>query len=245
MEYKVDDMISYNDEGKTIYLQVTPTRDITCHGCYFLGHKCHCSTIKNIVGECSKNKRTDKQTVIFTKVNNKIMKKKITIDIYVVMQTHKQYRSFCSVFSSFEEADARFEGLLNHYKNIHKIQPKGWTTKSIPSQIKVSVIGDITLYLCKETKEIEISEEVKEPIVDKPEFKPFFCANNCFKESIKHTPFGILKDSTDKYYTILDISEDGISVLSGNHSVDTISFKFASTFLKYVDGSPFGWSCES
>ena len=34
---------------------------------------------------------------------------------------------------------------------------------------------------------------------------------------------------------------DGISVLSGNHSVDTISFKFASTFLKYVDGSPFGW----
>ena len=126
-------------------------------------------------------------------------------------------------------------------KNDYNIQPKGWTSESVPSQIKVSVIGDITLYLCKKTKEIEISEEVKEPIVDKSEFNPFFCANNCFNESIKHTPFGILKDSTDKYYTILDISEDGISVLSGNHSVDTISFKFASTFLKYVDGSPFGW----
>lgn len=169
------------------------------------------------------------------------MKKKATIDIYVVMLVHKQYRSYCNVFTSFKEADTRFEILLNHFKRIYGVQPKELISESIPSQLKVSVIGDTTLYLCKETKEIEILEEVKEPIVDKSEFKPFFCANNCFKESIKHTPFGILKDSTDKYYTILDISEDGISVLSGNHSVDTISFKFASTFLKYIDGSPFGW----
>lgn len=174
------------------------------------------------------------------------MKKKATIDIYTVMQVHNRYRSFCDVFTSFEEADTRFEELLKYFKKLTKVQPREWTTKTIPSQIKVSIIGDTTLYLCKETKEIDINKiiSIPEPIFDEPEFEPFFCANNCFIESIKHTPFGILKDSTDKYYTILDISRDGISILSSNHSLSTISFKFASTFLKYVDGSPFGWLCE-
>ena len=157
MEYKVDDIISYNDEGETIYLQVTPTRDITCHGCYFHGHKCHCSTIKNIVGECSENKRTDKQTIIFTKINNKIMKK--TIDIYTVMQTSKKDRDLCYNFTSFKEANKQFEKFLKMWEEVNKVKSKDWTSPAAPYQLKVSRIGDITLYLCKESIEIDIKDD--------------------------------------------------------------------------------------
>ena len=73
------------------------------------------------------------------------------IDIYVVMQVHKQYRSFCNVFTSFEEANDRFEMLLAYFEKINETQSRDWTSSNIPSQLKVSVIEDITLYLCKET----------------------------------------------------------------------------------------------
>ena len=84
---------------------------------------------------------------------------KKTIDIYVVMQVHKQYRSFCDVFTSFKEANNRFEELFKHFKELNKVTPQGWTTTSIPSQIKVYRIGDITLYLCKESIEIDIKDD--------------------------------------------------------------------------------------
>lgn len=241
MEYKIDDIISYNDEGETIYLKVTPTRDVTCRGCYFHGHKCHCSTIKNIVGECSENKRTDKQTVIFTKVNNSNnMKKKATIDIYVVMQVHKTHRSFCGVFTSFKEANARFETLLKNFKNIYKVQPKKWTIECLPSQIKVFIIGDITLYLYKETKEVEIEETIPEPVFDEPKFRSFFSSYNCFSESVKHVPFGVLINEENIYLTIIDISNYGISILNDNNQIERIDFEDASKLFKYADGSPFG-----
>lgn len=240
MEYKIGDTF-YLEDG--IKLEVVKSV-LNCRGCYFFNDKDKsCNKTIDII--CFAPRRKDKEFVIFKQIkDNNNIKKKITIDIYVVMQVHKTHRSFCDVFTSFEEANAKFETLYKHFKEVHRVTPKGWTTKSVPSQIRVSVIKDVTLYLYKETKEIEISEEVENSVVNEPEFKPFFCANNCFNESIKHTPFGILKDSTDKYYTILDISEDGISILSGNHSLSTISFKFASTFLKYVDGSSFGWLYE-
>lgn len=168
------------------------------------------------------------------------MKKKATIDIYVVMQTHKQYRSFCNVFTSFEEADARFEALLNHYESINKVQPRGWTTETIPSQIKVSIIGDITLYLCKETKEVEIEDTIPEPIFDEPKFKSFFSSYNCFSESIKHQPFGVLINEENIYLTIIDISNYGISILNDNNQIERIDFEDASKLFKYADGSPFG-----
>ena len=246
MEYKVDDIISYNDDGKTIYLQVTQTRNVTCHGCYFYRHKYPCSVIRHVIGNCTKDARTDKKTVIFTKINNNIMKKKATIDIYVVMQVHNRFRSFCDVFTSFEEADARFEALLKYFKELNKVQPKGWTAKSIPSQIKVSIIGDMTLYLCKETKEIDINKivSIPEPIFDESNSISFFSANNCFTESIKHTPFGMLINKENIYLNILDINEYGISIVNDKRKIELISFKEANILFKYADGSPFGIICE-
>lgn len=237
IEYKIGDTFCLEDETKLQVIKAT----CNCKGCYFFNNKDNsCSRTKDIV--CSAPRREDKEFVIFKQIKNTdIMKKKITIDIYIVMQVHKQYRSFCDVFTSLEEADAKFEELLKYFKELNKVQPRGWTTKSIPSQIKVSIIGDITLYLCKETKKIEIEETVSEPIFDEPKFRKFFSSYNCFSESIKHTPFGVLINEENIYLTILDINEYGISVVGDKRKIELISFEDASKLFKYADGSPFGY----
>ena len=153
MEHKIDEIITVTINGETIHLEITPTRDNTCQDCFFYkNEKTCCSAIRNIIGICDKNDRTDKTPVIFRKV----MKKKKTIDIYVVMQVHNRCRDFCDVYTSFEEADNRFEQLLKTFEDINNVKAEDWTTPNIPSQIKVSIINDTTLYLCKETKEIDI-----------------------------------------------------------------------------------------
>ena len=153
MEHKIDDIITYNHEGVTIYLEVTPTKDSSCQGCFFhLKYNCD-SNIRNIVGQCYKEFRTDNTPVIFTKINNNSMKK--TIDIYTVMQTSKKDRDLCNNFTSFKEANKEFEKLLKMWEKVNKVKAKDWTSPAAPYQLKVSRIGDITLYLCKESIDIK------------------------------------------------------------------------------------------
>ena len=153
MEHKIDEIITYSNNNETIQLVVIPTKANSCEDCFFYkNEKTCCSAIRNIIGECDKNNRTDKTPVIFRKV----MKKKKTIDIYVVMQVHERYRDFCDVYTSFEEADNRFEQLLKTFEDINNVKAEDWTIPNVPSQIKASIINDTTLYLCKETKEIDI-----------------------------------------------------------------------------------------
>ena len=240
MERKVNDIITYNHEGETIQLEVTPTKDNTCQGCFFYkNYKDCCSNIKSIIGQCDKDFRTDNTPVIFTKINNKIMKK--TIDIYTVMQTSKKDRDLCNTFTSFKEANKEFEKLLQMWENVNKVKAKDWISPAAPYQLKSSCIGDITLYLCKESIEIDIKVDSKEPIFDEPKFRSFFSSYNCFNESVKHVPFGILTNEENIYFTILSINNDGISVIGDKGKIDFISFKDASKLFNYVDGSPFGY----
>ena len=80
MERKANDIITYNHEGETIYLKVTPTKDSTCQGCFFHLKYNSCSNIRNIIGQCDKNFRTDNTPVIFTKINNNKIMKNITLE---------------------------------------------------------------------------------------------------------------------------------------------------------------------
>lgn len=173
------------------------------------------------------------------------MKKKTTIDIYTVMQVHKEYRSFCNVFTSFEEANAKFEELLNYFKEINKIQPKEWNSKSIPSQIKTFNIGNITLYLCKETKEIEIKEDFTKTINNSvSNFRCFYNKSECIAEMLKFSPFGILYDNANKrYITILEVCDEGITIVSKNNKIITVSYFSAKAYFTFLDNSPFG-ICE-
>ena len=153
MEHKIDEIITYSNNNKTIQLVVIPTKANSCEDCFFYkNEKTCCSAIRNIIGECDKNNRIDKTPVIFRKV----MKKKKTIDIYAVMQVHNRCRDFCDVYTSFEEANDRFEQLLKTFEDINEVKAEDWTIPNVPSQIKASIINDTTLYLCKETKEIDI-----------------------------------------------------------------------------------------
>ena len=157
MEHKINEVIVYNDKGKTIQLKVTPTIDSTCKDCFFYGHCDICSDVRNIIGTCDKIDRTDNTPIIFKQINNKIMKK--TIDIYTVMQTSKKDRDLCYNFTSFKEANKQFEKFLQMWEKANNVKAKGWTSPAAPYQLKVSRIGDITLYLCKESIEIDIKDD--------------------------------------------------------------------------------------
>lgn len=166
MEYKANKIITYRYKDENIYLKVTPTTEATCKDCFFHAtDDCnHCANIRHIIGQCDACLRTDNTPIIFRKIDNTIIKK--TIDIYVVMQVHKRYRSFCDVFTSFEEANNRFEELLKYFEDVNNVPTKVWSSKNIPSQLKVYVVGDVTLYLCKETKEIDIKYNLDDLIFD-------------------------------------------------------------------------------
>ena len=157
MEHKINEVIVYNNKGETIQLKVTPTIDNTCKDCFFYGHYNVCSDIRDIIGTCDKIDRTDNTPVIFKQINNKIMKK--TIDIYTVMQTSKKDRDLCYNFTSFKEANKQFEKFLQMWEKANNVKAKGWTSPAAPYQLKVSRIGDITLYLCKESIEIDIKDD--------------------------------------------------------------------------------------
>lgn len=245
MEHKIGSIITYNKKGKPVYLKVIPVENYECQECYFYNHIDPCTFLKDVIGYCTKYDREDKQYVIFKQIKDNIMKKKTTIDIYSVMQTHTQYRCFCEVFTSFEEADARFKELLKYFKELNKVQPRGWTTETIPSQIKVSVIEDTTLYLCKETKEVEI--EIEDTSTDNGDsmasIRHFYNKKECIDEMSKFSPFGVLYNKSHKrYVTVLEITDEGITIMSANHEIATISFFSAKSYFTFLDNSPFGIS---
>lgn len=85
MEHKIDEIIPYNFEGETIYLKVTPTKDSSCRNCFFyLNYNCDsCSTIRDFIGQCDNNLRTDKTPIIFTSVvKNTVNSNKQSSGIY-------------------------------------------------------------------------------------------------------------------------------------------------------------------
>ena len=100
MEYKANEIITYKSKDETIYLEVTPTRDNTCKGCFFYENYKTCdSTIRDIIGICYKEYRTDNTAVIFRNINNKIMKN-ITLEearkLYKQGGMAKEKRCFCA-----------------------------------------------------------------------------------------------------------------------------------------------------
>ena len=71
MEYKLNEIFTCKVKGKTVYLEVTNTKDYTCRGCFFhVTDDCdYCSNIRNILGQCDACLRTDNTPIIFKKIN--------------------------------------------------------------------------------------------------------------------------------------------------------------------------------
>ena len=73
MERKVNEIITYNHKDKIIHLKVISDKDNTCKGCFFNENTdCDvCETIRNTIGYCSNEFRSDNTSIIFKQINNK------------------------------------------------------------------------------------------------------------------------------------------------------------------------------
>lgn len=71
MEHKINEIIAYNFKSKIIYLKVISDKDNTCKGCFFNENTdCDvCETIRNTIGYCSNEFRSDNTSIIFKQIN--------------------------------------------------------------------------------------------------------------------------------------------------------------------------------
>lgn len=188
MEYKVDNIITYNEDGETIYLKVTSTKDNSCKDCFFYNnYKTCCSAIKSIIGHCDNTLRTDKTTVIFRKINNKIMKN-ITLEeareLYKQGSTAKEIalRNFTEeeiindytlITSLPQETECKTTELYAKLKTVYKKISKG-------REVNLTKIYAYlpTIILASNTTEPRTGEFVGKILIDDKEFCIFITTNS-------------------------------------------------------------------
>lgn len=97
----------------------------------------------------------------------------------------------------------------------------------------------------KEGNEWSILEEDDMQYIDfskcdlriKPKYRPFANKEECWKEMLKHQPFGWVTDGP-RICNVICIREDGILA---NTNINGSFYEFESSInLKFIDGTPFG-----
>ena len=83
---------------------------------------------------------------------------------------------------------------------------------------------------------LEISNLYEYRIKSDPKYRPFKTQEECWKEMLKHQPFGWVKEiSCEMLYLINGISNESIVIME-----DINSFKEAMNIYEFKDGTPFG-----
>ena len=83
---------------------------------------------------------------------------------------------------------------------------------------------------------LEISNLYEYRIKPGPKYRPFKTQEECWKEMLKHQPFGWVKEiSCEMLYLINGISNESIVIME-----DINSFKEAMNIYEFKDGTPFG-----
>ena len=94
--------------------------------------------------------------------------------------------------------------------------------------------GDITymynmdVFVKHENKEIT-AEEILSLEITEPSYRPFKSQDECWKEMLKHQPFGWIHHRIDNFYAPIRVSID-----------DHLDFETFFTFYTFADGAPFG-----
>lgn len=89
-----------------------------------------------------------------------------------------------------------------------------------------------------EMKEIEFWNNTEYCIKPEPTYRPFANAEECWREMLKHQPFGWVKDKKDGYYILITAVDNGDYMsLSGNSGWSFYSLMKDYTF---ADDIPFG-----
>lgn len=88
-------------------------------------------------------------------------------------------------------------------------------------------------------KEITAEEILAITIDDEPKYRPFKDAEECWREMLKHQPFGWVKDKMTLYkHCIVSLSD--LYTHNANSPSFSFSWDMALRRLTFVDGAPFG-----
>ena len=188
MEHKIDEIITVTINDETIHLEVIPTKDNSCADCFFYkNEKTCCSAIRNIIGECDKNNRTDKTPVIFRKINNNLMKnitleearelykqggmaKEIALRVYSEKEIVNDYTLITSLP---EETTCTTAELYAKLKTVYKEISKGREVNLTKVYAYLPII-----ILASNTTEPRTGEFVGKVLIDDKEFCIFITTDN-------------------------------------------------------------------
>ena len=95
-----------------------------------------------------------------------------------------------------------------------------------------------------EMKEIEFWNNTEYRVKQKPKYRPFNDAEECWTEMKKHQPFGWIYDGS-YYYSIVSISNEIVNIV--NDIRDIIDYLFSEMIegdYTFADGTPFGVKVE-
>ena len=71
-------------------------------------------------------------------------------------------------------------------------------------------------------------------------YRPFKSQEECFNEMMKHQPFGWFRSTCNKNLSnIVGIDDNGMKITNTLYK-SKVTYDSAFTFLKFVDGTPFG-----
>ena len=101
--------------------------------------------------------------------------------------------------------------------------------------------GDKSLWYDDEDPSFDNDLEYR--IKHEPTYRPFKDAEECWKEMLKHHPFGWLKG--DKcFYNIVSVSNIDVSMANVSGDIVTLDFSDVMEDNTFADGVPFGVKVE-
>ena len=92
-----------------------------------------------------------------------------------------------------------------------------------------------------EMKEIEFWNNTEYRIKPEPKYRPFKDAEECWKEMLKHKPFGWVKSTLFKDFALVK----RVTTLYVEINRDIIDYKDTLEKFTFVDGTPFGVKVEN
>lgn len=92
-----------------------------------------------------------------------------------------------------------------------------------------------------EMKEIEYWNNTEYRIKPEVKFRPFANAEECWKEMMKHQPFGWVKDRNGSKFVIENVDSRGFVEV---YDEGTCNFKEVFENRTFADGTPFGVKVE-
>ena len=94
-----------------------------------------------------------------------------------------------------------------------------------------------------EMKENEFWNNTEYRVKSEPKYRPFKDAEECWKEMLKHQPFGWVKDKKDGHHALITAVDDDTCGMSLNGNAEWPLSGIMDLFT-FADGVPFGVKVE-